>query len=106
MRVAVYARYSSEGQREASVDDQFRNCQRYAEREGWEVAARYHDKGISGRKNEDVRAGFKAMIEAARAGQFQALLIDDMSRLSRDSMKGRRDPAAVRVSASPYHLRV
>ena len=87
MNVALYGRYSSEGQREASVEDQFRNCQRYVEREGWEVVARYHDKGISGRKDEDVRAGFKAMIEAARAGKFQTLLIDDMSRLSRDSMK-------------------
>ena len=87
MNVALYGRYSSEGQREASVEDQFRNCQRYAEREGWEVVSRYEDKAISGRKDEDVRVGFRAMIEAARAGKFQALLIDDMSRLSRDSMK-------------------
>lgn len=35
MRAALYARYSSEGQREASIEDQNRNCERYAKREGW-----------------------------------------------------------------------
>lgn len=29
-RVGLYARYSSEGQREASIEDQARNCARQA----------------------------------------------------------------------------
>jgi site-specific DNA recombinase len=33
-RVALYARYSSDSQREASIDDQFRLCDEYAKREG------------------------------------------------------------------------
>jgi site-specific DNA recombinase len=87
MRVALYARYSSEGQREASIEDQYRNCERYATREGWQITARYQDKGISGTRDETARDGYRAMIEAAKAKQFEALLVDDLSRLSRDSMK-------------------
>ncbi len=86
-RVALYARYSSEGQRETSITDQFRNCEHYAAREGWKIAARFHDNGVSGTMDEKGRPGFRDMMEAARANKFDALLVDDLSRLSRDSMK-------------------
>lgn len=86
-RVALYARYSSEGQREASIEDQFRNCERYATREGWQIVERYADKAISGTKDEHGRDGYAAMLTAARAKHFDVLLVDDLSRLSRDSMK-------------------
>ena len=36
-RVALYVRNSSEGQREASIEDQYRNCERRAEQEGWTI---------------------------------------------------------------------
>jgi site-specific DNA recombinase len=87
MKVALYGRYSSEGQREASIDDQFRNCEHYAAREGWQIVERYADKGISGTKDETGRDGYAAMLKAARGKQFDVLLVDDLSRLSRDSMK-------------------
>ena len=87
MRVALYARYSSEGQREASIEDQYRNCERYAERQGWQIVERYQDKGISGTKDETGRHGYAAMLKAARTKHFDVVLVDDLSRLSRDSMK-------------------
>jgi site-specific DNA recombinase len=71
----------------ASIDDQYRNCEQFAEREGWQIVERYTDKGISGTKDETGRSGYKAMLDAARAKGFDALLVDDLSRLSRDSMK-------------------
>ena len=37
-RAALYARYSSDLQREASIEDQFRGCREHAGREGWKVA--------------------------------------------------------------------
>ena len=40
MKVGIYARFSSEQQRETSIADQYRNCERYAEREGWTVVQR------------------------------------------------------------------
>jgi site-specific DNA recombinase len=37
-RVALYARYSSDQQREASIEDQLRLCRLHAEKQGWAVA--------------------------------------------------------------------
>jgi site-specific DNA recombinase len=87
MRVAIYSRYSSEGQREASIEDQNRNCEAYAKRQGWKVVERYADKAISGTQDETGREGYATMLKAARAKQFDVLLVEDLSRLSRDSMK-------------------
>ena len=47
-RVALYARYSSDNQNAASIDDQFRLCREHAEREGWTVIDTYQDAAISG----------------------------------------------------------
>ena len=44
MKVGIYARFSSEHQRETSIADQYRNCERYAEREGWTIVQRYKDE--------------------------------------------------------------
>ena len=37
MKVALYARYSSDNQRDASIADQLRVCHAYAERHGWSI---------------------------------------------------------------------
>ena len=47
-RVALYARYSSDNQREASIEDQFRICREQAKREKWKVVGTYKDASISG----------------------------------------------------------
>ena len=39
MRAAIYARFSTQMQREASIEDQVRLCRERAEREGWTVVA-------------------------------------------------------------------
>lgn len=85
-RVALYARYSSEGQREASIEDQYRNCETYAmNHEGWTISSRYHDKAISGATAK--RSGYQQMLEDAQARRFEILLVDDFSRLSRDQVE-------------------
>lgn len=84
MKAAFYARYSTDMQREASIDDQYRNCQAQADRERWEVVARYQDKAMSGTDAD--RPGLNAMMEAAMAGEFEVLIVDDLSRLSRDDI--------------------
>ena len=48
MRVAAYARYSTEMQRQASLDDQLRNCRAYCARHGWPDPVVYTDAAISG----------------------------------------------------------
>jgi DNA invertase Pin-like site-specific DNA recombinase len=48
MRVAIYARYSSDNQRDASIADQMRVCRAFAERQGWGIAQEYADHAVSG----------------------------------------------------------
>ena len=48
MKAAIHARYSTDKQREASIEDQYRNCEKYAQREGWTIAKRYKDAAVSG----------------------------------------------------------
>ncbi|WP_425502385.1 recombinase family protein [Pseudoxanthomonas taiwanensis] len=81
MRVAAYARYSSDNQRDASIDDQLRNCRAYARRQGWPEPRPYTDAAISGARND--RPGYRALL--ADAHLFDVILVDDLSRLSRDS---------------------
>ena len=76
-RVALYARYSSENQKESSITDQFRNCERYAQREGWQSVARFEDKAISG--STIARPQYQQMLTDAKARQFDVLLVDDFS---------------------------
>jgi len=47
-RAVIYARYSSDGQSEASIEDQVRNCRRLCEQRGWEVAEEYADRALTG----------------------------------------------------------
>ena len=85
IRAALYARYSTDKQREASIEDQARNCRRIAEREGWQLGKTYQDQAVSGSRAD--RAGYQSMLADAKAGQFEVLLVDDISRLSRDQVE-------------------
>jgi site-specific DNA recombinase len=85
MKAVIYARYSTDKQREASIADQQRNCEHYAERQGWTIAHRYADKAVSGSKND--RAQYQQMLVDAKAKAFDVLLVDDLSRLSRDDVE-------------------
>ena len=82
MRAVIYARYSSENQREASIEDQVRDCKALIERQGWMLAATYSDHAISG--SVRMRAGYQKLLEDARAGQFQVVIAEALDRLSRD----------------------
>ncbi|MDA9505701.1 hypothetical protein XI09_13805 [Bradyrhizobium sp. CCBAU 11386] len=48
MKVALYARHSSDNQRDASIEDQLRLCRLHAEKQGWTVVDSYTDRAISG----------------------------------------------------------
>jgi site-specific DNA recombinase len=80
--VAIYARYSSDNQSEASIDDQVRVCRRYAELQGFTVIAEYEDAGISGAST--LRPGYQKLLEDARKGAFDIVLAEGLDRLSRD----------------------
>ncbi|MBV0893504.1 recombinase family protein, partial [Paracoccus sp. Z118] len=48
LRVAIYARFSSELQSAASLEDQMRLCRERADREGWQIVGTYEDAATSG----------------------------------------------------------
>ena len=85
MRAAVYARFSSENQREQSIEDQVRVCKKFAERDSITILENhiYFDEAQSGAIR--VRPGLEALKRAAEDKQFDAVLVDDSSRLSRDN---------------------
>ena len=81
-RAAIYARYSSENQRDASIEDQVRQCRARIKQEGWQEAEVYSDPAISGATT--LRPGYQKMLEDARAGCFEVLVAEALDRLSRD----------------------
>ena len=82
VKVALYARYSSDNQRDASIADQFRVCRLHAEKQGWTIVEEYSDHAVSGASL--LRPGIQALIEDALRGRFSLVLSEAMDRLSRD----------------------
>ncbi len=82
MRAAIYARYSSDNQREASIEDQTRICRDRIEREGWTLTQVYSDASISGATT--LRPGYQMLLEDARNGAFDVVIAEALDRLSRD----------------------
>lgn len=82
MKAALYARYSTAGQREASIEDQLRECREFAERQGFKVVEEFHDAAMSG--NESSRPGYQRMLDAARKKRFGVIVAHELSRISRN----------------------
>lgn len=80
MLVAIYARYSTERQTEASIADQMRVCRAYAVSRGWPVTSEHSDEGISGAALGNRPGALAAM---AATGSGDVILVNDLSRLSR-----------------------
>ncbi len=81
-RCAIYARYSSDAQREASIADQLRVCEARAEREGWQVVEVCSDFALSG--SSMLRPGYQALLELVRRRQVDVVLAESLDRFSRD----------------------
>lgn len=81
-RVALYARYSSDNQRDASIEDQLRQCRERAAREGWTIVESYSDRAISGASL--IRSGIQSLLADAQAGRFDMVLSEALDRISRD----------------------
>lgn len=82
-RAALYARFSSDLQRDRSIDDQLALCREFAARQGFEVTATYDDRARSGASLFG-RDGLMALMDAARAHRFEAVIVEALDRISRD----------------------
>lgn len=81
-RTVIYARFSTQMQREASIEDQVRVCEDHAHREGLSILGVYSDMAISGATL--LRPGLQGMLEHAAQGQIDLVLAEALDRLSRD----------------------
>ena len=81
-RAAIYARYSTELQSSASIQDQVRVCRKLCQENGWQVVEVFVDEAMSGASH--LRPGFQEMQQAARDGRVDIIVAEALDRLSRD----------------------
>lgn len=79
-RVALYARVSTDGQ---SVENQLRDLEAVAVKEGWEVIERFIDKGISGAKGREGRPAFDRLCKGIIRREFDMVAAWSVDRLGR-----------------------
>src|SRR5579862_9715369 len=83
LRLAIYARVSTEEQREGqTIDSQVSELERHCREKGWPVTGIYKDEGWSGGVME--RPELDRLRDDAQKGVFGAVLINDVDRLARD----------------------
>lgn len=79
---AAYARFSSDAQRDESIEIQLREIGRLCDREGWDLAQTYTDYAISGTRED--RPGFLRCVADAERGLFDVLVVYKMDRFARN----------------------
>lgn len=83
----IYARFSSHGQNEQSIEAQVRICKEFAESKGLKTVNIYNDKARTG--TNDSRPAFQKMITDAQSGAFKYIIVymfDRFARNRRDSI--------------------
>jgi site-specific DNA recombinase len=83
-RAAIYARYSTTMQSDRSIEDQVELCRQYLRREGYREVAVFEDRA---RTSETLigRVGLAKLLEAANEAMFDAVIVECVDRISRDS---------------------
>ena len=82
MKAVIYARYSSENQREESIEGQLRDCNSYAEYNGIEIVGTYIDRAFSAKTDD--RPDFQRMIADAPKKLFDVVLVWKLDRFARN----------------------
>ena len=82
MTAVIYARYSSDNQREESIEGQIRECTTYAEKNGITIVKHYIDRAISAKT--DNRPEFQQMIKDSDKKLFDIVLVWKLDRFARN----------------------
>lgn len=96
MRGVIYARYSSDNQREESIEGQIRENRAYAERNGIEIVCTYIDRAYSART--DNRPDFQRMIKDSAKKQFDVVIVWKLDRFARNRYDSAKYKAALKKS--------
>lgn len=78
----IYARYSSHSQRDVSIEQQIRACKQFAERQCIDIVKVYEDRALTG--TNDKRPGFQQMIQDAKHGGWEYVIVYTLDRFARD----------------------
>ena len=100
MKAVIYARYSSDNQREESIEGQIRECTAFAEKNDITVLNHYIDRAYSART--DHRPAFQEMIKDSDKHLFDMVIVWKLDRFSRD----RYDSARYKVLLKKNSVRV
>ena len=90
LRAVIYARYSSENQREESIEGQIRECTAFAEKNGITILKHYIDRAYSAKT--DNRPEFQRMIQDCNEKLFDIILVWKLDRFFRNRSEVQRRP--------------
>ena len=82
MKAVIYARYSSDNQREESIEGQLRENKTFAEKNGIEIIGTYIDRALSAKT--DNRPEFQKMIKDSSKGLFDIVIVWKLDRFARN----------------------
>jgi len=82
LRGVIYARYSSDNQREESIEGQIRENKVYAERNDIEIVNTYIDRAYSAKTTK--RPAFQQMVKDSEKGLFDVIIVWKLDRFSRN----------------------
>lgn len=100
MNGVIYARYSSDNQREESIEGQIRECTEYAVRQGITVVGSYIDRALSAKTDD--RPDFQRMIQDSAKRLFDVVIVWKLDRFSRN----RYDSAYYKMQLKKNGVRV
>ena len=100
MTAVIYARYSSDNQREESIEGQIRECTAYAEKNGITVVKHYIDRALSAKT--DNRPDFQQMIKDSEKRLFDIVLVWKLDRFARN----RYDSAHYEYQLERNHIKL
>lgn len=83
-KAVLYLRYSSSSQTEQSIEGQDRSCREFADRNGFTIIDSYIDRAKSASRDIGKRTEFLRMIDDARRGRFDAVIVYKVDRFARD----------------------
>ena len=82
MKTIIYARYSSDSQREESIEGQLRECKAFAEKQGITVLTSYIDRALSAKT--DNRPEFQRMVKDSGKKLFDVVIVWKLDRFARN----------------------
>ena len=100
MKAVIYARYSSDNQREESIEGQLRECTAYCKKNGITILRTYIDRAMSAKT--DHRPDFQRMIKDSAKGLFDVIIVWKLDRFARN----RYDSAHYKAQLRKYGVKV